>query len=104
MIARLPRRLSRVSEQLEEGRLTVSVRTLGDPGDRSWLAGVTHQLNITLLASMLGLGGIFLITRVGGPLLLPTVGLFPFVGLTCLFLAFTLGTRVLANIFFNART
>lgn len=103
VLSRLPRRLSRISEQLEDGTLTVNVRSLGDAGDRKWLSGVTHQLNITLLASMLGLGGIYLITRVSGPMLLPTVGLFPFLGLTCLFLAFTLGTRVLANIFFHAR-
>lgn len=104
VLARLPRRLSRISEQLEEGSLAVNVRTLGDTGDRAWLSGVTQQLNITLLASMLGLGGVFLITRTGGPVLLPTVELFPFLGLTCLFLAFTLGTRVLANIFFHSRS
>jgi len=103
VLARLPRRISRISEQLEDGSLTVNVRSLGHPGDRAWVGGVAHQLNITLLASMLGIAGTFLITREGGALLLPTVGLFQFLGLICLFLAFTLGTRVLANIFFHGR-
>ena len=103
-LARLPRRLSRISEQLEDGSLTVNIRSLEDARDRYWIAGVTHQLNLTLLASVLGLGGIYLITREGGMAFLPSVGLFPFLGITCLFLAFTLGARVLANIFFHSRT
>ncbi|WP_432559910.1 ABC1 kinase family protein [Granulicoccus sp. GXG6511] len=103
VLARLPRRLSRISEQLEDGTLTVNVRSMGDVRDRAWVAGVAHQLNVTLLASMLGIGGTFLITRDGGAMLLPTFGMFQFLGLVCLFLAFTLGTRVLAHIFFHSR-
>lgn len=103
VLARLPRRLSRITEQLEDGTLALNVRTFGDAGDRAWVAGLSHELNVTMLASMLGLGGIFLITREGGADFLPTLGLWPSLGLTCLFLAFTLGARVLANIFFHTR-
>lgn len=99
ILARLPRRISRISEQLEDGTLAVNVRTLGHPVDRAYLAGIGGQLNLTLLGSTLGMGGLFLLTRDGGPMLLPELALWPFLGVTLLFLAFTLGARVLASIF-----
>lgn len=104
MLSRLPRRISRITEQLEDGTLSVNVRSLGDVGDRSFLANVGHQLNLTLLGVAMGVGGLFLLTRDGGPTLLPTLGWWPFLGITLLVLAFTLGARVLANIFFHERS
>ncbi|WP_040282604.1 hypothetical protein [Tessaracoccus massiliensis] len=47
------------------------------------------------------MGGLYLLTRDGGPMLLPQLALWPFLGVTLLFLAFTLGARVLASIFFR---
>ena len=101
ILARLPRRISRITEQLEDGTLAMNVRTLGHPVDRAYLAGIGGQLSLTLLGSALGAGGLFLLTRTGGPLLLPELPLWPFLGVTLLFLAFTLGARVLANVFFK---
>ncbi|GAA4894908.1 AarF/UbiB family protein [Tessaracoccus lubricantis] len=101
ILARLPRRISRITEQLEDGTLAVNVRTLGHPVDRAYLAGIGGQLNLTLLGSALGIGGLYLLTRDGGPMLLPQLALWPFLGVTLLFLAFTLGARVLASIFFR---
>ncbi|MBB1514904.1 AarF/ABC1/UbiB kinase family protein [Tessaracoccus sp. MC1679] len=103
LLARMPRRLSRIAEHLEDGTLQVNVRGFADPDERRFLAGIGQQLNLTLIASVLGLGGLFLLTRDGGPLMLPTVPLWVFLGVTCLFLAFTLGARVLATIFFQPR-
>lgn len=103
VLARLPRRLSRITEQLEDGTLAVNVRTLGDLGDRSFLANLGQQLNLTLIGVALGFGGLFLLTREGGPALLPQLGLWPFLGVTLLILAFALGARVLAHIFFHQR-
>ena len=95
--------MSRIAEHLEDGTLAVNVRGFADPDERRFLAGIGQQLNLTLIASVLGLGGLFLLTRDGGPLMLPTVPLWVFLGVTCLFLAFTLGARVLATIFFQPR-
>ena len=103
MLARLPRRLSRITEQLEDGSFAVNVRSFGDGGDRRFLSSIGQQLNMTLLGAAMGFGGLFLLTRSGGPMLLPNLGVWPFVGVTLLFLAFTLGARVLATIFFHER-
>ena len=103
MLSRLPRRLSRITEQLEDGSLTVNVRAFADQGDRRWLATIGSQLNLSLIGSALLFGGLFLLTRSGGPMLLPTLSIWPFLGITLLFLAFILGARVLAGIFFSAR-
>lgn len=103
VLSRLPRRLSRITEKLEDGTLSVNVRSLGDLTDRSFLAGVGHQLNLTLLGVALGFGGLFLLTRSGGPSLMPGVSWWTIFGCTLLILAFILGSRVLANIFFHER-
>ena len=105
MLSRLPRRISRITEQLEDGTLSVNVRSLGDLGDRSFLAdvGMATVALVVTAGVALGMGGLFLLTRTGGPALLPTMGLWPFLGITLLILAFTLGARVLANIFFHQR-
>ena len=78
-----------------------NLRSTAAPVDRAYLAGIGGQLSLTLLGSALGAGGLFLLTRTGGPLLLPELPLWPFLGVTLLFLAFTLGARVLANVFFK---
>lgn len=103
VLSRLPRRLSRIAEQLEDGKLSLNVRPLGSPSDRAWLSSFGGQLNLSLLGIALLFGGLYLVTRSGGPLLLPTLSLWPFLGVTLLFLAFILGARVLAGIFFHAR-
>jgi ubiquinone biosynthesis protein len=103
ILARLPRRLSRITEQLEDGTFSVNVRTLGNLSDRDYVAGIGQQLNLTLLGSALGFGGLFLLTRESGPMLLPELALWPVLGVTLLFLAFTLGARVLATVFFRDR-
>ena len=53
MLSRLPRRLSRITEQLEDGTLSVNIRPLGDAADRNWIARVGSQLNLSLLGCAL---------------------------------------------------
>lgn len=101
ILARLPRRLSRITEQLEDGSFSVNVRTLRHTSDRAYVASLSDQLTLTLLGSVLGVGGLFLLTQDGGPVLVEDLPLWPFLGVTLLFLAFTLGARVLSGIFFR---
>ncbi|GAA3868843.1 ABC1 kinase family protein [Tessaracoccus defluvii] len=54
VLARLPRRISRIGEQLEDGTLTVNVRPFSAAADRAYLSGVGGQVNLTLLACAAG--------------------------------------------------
>ncbi|MCC2594149.1 AarF/ABC1/UbiB kinase family protein [Tessaracoccus sp. OS52] len=99
LIQRLPRRISRITEQLEDGTLVVNMRTMGSQHERSYVTGLVQQVSTSLLASAAGIGGVMLLQADGGPTFLPGLGMWPFLGLTFLFIAFVLGTRVLIDIF-----
>lgn len=101
LLSRLPRRLARITEQLEEGSFSMNVSPLRQPADRRYVSGVGDQFTLAVLGCALGFGGLFLLTREGSPQFMTNVPLWPFIGVTLLFLAFTLGARVLANIFFR---
>ncbi|MFT3888159.1 MAG: AarF/UbiB family protein [Arachnia sp.] len=101
ILARLPRRLSRITEQLEDGTLSVNVRAIGNSSDRHYVSSIGNQLNLTILGSALGFGGLMLLVTDGGPMLMPGLATWPLLGVTLLFLAFTIGARVLATIFFR---
>jgi ubiquinone biosynthesis protein len=103
LLQRLPRRVNKITEDLEAGRFTVSVRALADPGDRAFLTGIVHQLVMTLLAAASVLGGIVLIASQGGPLMTGQVRLYPFLGFVLVFFGFILGCRVLALVFHQHR-
>lgn len=104
VLQRLPRRLNKITEDVEAGRLTVNVRALGDPRDRAFITGVVHQVVMSALAVACVLGGVFLMASQGGPMMTPTVELNAFVGFTLLFFGFVLGSRVLVLIFHQHRT
>jgi ubiquinone biosynthesis protein len=103
LLQRLPRRVGKITEDLEAGRFTVSVRALADPGDRAFLTGIVHQLVMTLLAAASVLGGIILVASQGGPLMTGQVRLYPFLGFVLVFFGFILGCRVLALVFHQHR-
>lgn len=104
VIQRLPRRITKITEDIEAGRLTVKVRALGDPRDRAFVTGIVHQLVMTALATACVLGGIVLVAAEGGPMMTATVPLNAFLGFTLLFFGFVLGSRVLVLIFHQHRT
>lgn len=101
LVQRLPRRLNRITEQLEEGRFGVSVRIFHHPDDRSFITGVVQQLVVSVLAASLGLAGVVLLVSTGGPVVGPDarIGLLPLLGAVLLLFAFTLGARVLVLVF-----
>lgn len=103
MLQRLPRRVSKITEDLEAGRFTLGVRAFADPGDRAFLTGVVHQLVMTALAAAATLGGIILIATDSGPLMTGQVRLYAFLGFTLVFFGFILASRVLALVFHQHR-
>jgi ubiquinone biosynthesis protein len=50
-LRRLPRRAERIADSIEHGRLSLTVRTWADPGDRRWLTCLVHQALLTLLSA-----------------------------------------------------
>ncbi|MFC7620607.1 ABC1 kinase family protein [Microlunatus sp. GCM10028923] len=100
LLRRLPRRVNKISEDLERGRLSVNLRLLSDEGDRNFLLGLAHQVIVAVLASAATLAAIIMITATGGPNLPgTTIQVFPVIGACLLFVGFVLALRSLVLIF-----
>jgi len=98
LLTRLPRRLNAIAEHLQEGRTTVNVRMLADERDRRFITNPIHQLTVTLLAGALAICGVILVVLTG-PMMLPALRLYTFLGATLFFFAFVLAARALALVF-----
>jgi ubiquinone biosynthesis protein len=98
-LRRLPRRLNKITADFQQGRTTLNVRMLGDPGDRSFLLNLTQQVIIAVLASAATISAIILLTATGGPQLSPTIGLYTIYGYCLLFVGCVLALRALILIF-----
>lgn len=100
LIRRLPRRVNKISEDLERGRLSINLRLLSDQSDRAFILGVAHQVIVAVLASAATLAAIIMITATGGPTLTgTTIQVFPLIGACLLFVGFVLALRSLVLIF-----
>ncbi|MFI6538164.1 ABC1 kinase family protein [Nonomuraea sp. NPDC050547] len=99
ILQRLPRRVSHVVEDLEQGRLSFNVRPLADDGDRRFLTGLVQQIVIAVLAGSATLGAIMLITADIGPMITPNIRLLTVVGGAFLLIGFILALRSLALVF-----
>ncbi len=95
LIRRLPRRLNKITEDLELGRTTLNLRVLGDRRDRAFLVSVTQQIVVAILAAAATLAAVMLLVAPGSPLLAPTIGLYPLMGFCLLFIGFVLALRAL---------
>lgn len=76
----LPRRVDGILGDLESGQLTVRLRALESPDDRSWVESLTGRLTTTLVGATLVVVGVMLGVADHGPLLTDTVSVFPFLG------------------------
>jgi ubiquinone biosynthesis protein len=101
VLQRLPQRLDKITADLEEGRFQVNVRPLADRRDRAYVTALTQQVLVTILAAAATIGAVVLLTSDTGPLLIPTLRLYAFLGYILLFIAFVLGLRVLVRTFFR---
>lgn len=99
LLRRVPRRLDKITAELEQGRLSINVRLLGDARDRDFVLGTVHQLVIAVLASAATVAAILLIVAPGSPELGAGVALFPVLGCCLLFVGCVLALRSLVLVF-----
>ncbi len=99
VVQRLPQRLNKITEDLEQGRLSLNIRPLADPRDRHFITALVQQVVVALLAAAATLGATILLTSDTGPLLTPSVRLYAFFGYALLFVGFVLALRALVLVF-----
>jgi ubiquinone biosynthesis protein len=99
MIDRMPRRINKITEDLEQGRFSMNMRVLENPSDRSFLTSLFQQLIVAVLAGAAVVGAIMLITSDEGPLLTKDIHLYSFFGFILLFGGFVLSMRSLMLVF-----
>jgi ubiquinone biosynthesis protein len=99
MLRRLPRRVDRIADALEDGRFTVRIRAFADERERRGVSDLVHEVLLTILASTAGIMAVLLLGMDGEPRLTESVSLFQFFGYSLLVLAVMLAMRVLVLIF-----
>lgn len=77
---RMPRRIESLTRSLDEGTLSVRLRALESPDDRSYIDGIIGRLTTTGIGITLVIAGIMLGVDDGGPLLTGDVPAFSFLG------------------------
>jgi ubiquinone biosynthesis protein len=104
MLRRLPRRIDRIADAAEHGRLGLNVRLLADRRDRRFVTDLLHQVLLTVLGAASGVMAVLLLGTAGGPRLTPAVELFDLLGYGLLIIAVVLTLRVLVVIFRQDRS
>jgi ubiquinone biosynthesis protein len=99
MLRRLPRRIDRIADALEEGRLSLNVRPMANAEDRRSVGALVHEILVTFLASTAGIMAVLLFGMETGPRLTDEVTLFQFFGFALMVVALMLALRVLVLIF-----
>lgn len=102
LLQRIPLRLNRISDDVENGRFLVNVRPLADPSDRRFLTSLVNQVTMTIIAAAVTLGAIMLLTSDAGPSMGGGLQLYAMFGYLLLFVGFVLGLRVLVLAFRRA--
>lgn len=102
MIRDFPRQVSRITEDIQEGRMTMNTRMLGDPGDRAFLTRLLQQFTVAIIAGFCVLGGVVLIAfGNAGPMLLESLTLHAALGYVVLFAGFMLSLRTVTMVLFR---
>jgi ubiquinone biosynthesis protein len=99
MLRGLPRRIDRIGDALEHGRLRLNIRLFADDQDRRLVTGLLHQALLTVIGAAAGVIAVILLGTGGGPRISAGVGLFPLLGYGLLIVAVVLVLRVLVVIF-----
>jgi ubiquinone biosynthesis protein len=99
VLRRLPRRVERIANAVEHGRLGVNVRLFADERDRDVVTDLLHQVLLAFLAATVGIMAVLLLGTGGGPMVTDTVSLYALFGYNLLVFSAVLGLRVLAAIF-----
>jgi ubiquinone biosynthesis protein len=103
LLRRMPRRIDRIADAAEHGRLSVNVRLLAERRDRRYLTGLVHQVLLTVIGAASGLMAVLLLGMRGGPRLTPSIELYAVLGYALLIVAVILVLRVLVVIFRSDR-
>ena len=98
VLRRLPRRIDRIGEALETGRLSVNMRLLADDRDRRYVTGLVHQILLAFLAAASGIMAVLMLGLHGGPHITASVTLYQFLGYCLLVIAAILALRVLVTV------
>ncbi|MEU0088899.1 AarF/UbiB family protein [Streptomyces sp. NPDC006274] len=98
MLRRLPRRVERITNALEHGRLSVNVRLLADERDRRFVRGIVRDVLLAFLGGMTGVLGVLLLSTEAGPRLSDSMRLYEFLGYNLLLVSSVLVLRVLFTI------
>ncbi|MFD7257561.1 ABC1 kinase family protein [Streptomyces sp. NPDC059874] len=99
MLRRLPRRVERITNALEHGRLGVQVRLLADERDRRFVRSLVHDVLLAFLGGVTGLIGVLLLGTDHGPALNHSLTLFQLIGYNLMVVSCVLVIRVVFGIF-----
>ncbi len=103
MVRRLPRRVDRITSALEQGRLGVNVRLLGDERDRAFVQTLVHEFILAGLGAVTGVMAVLLLGTQGGPKLTASVSLFHAIGYNLILISSVLIMRILFTIYRKQR-
>lgn len=99
VLRRLPRRLDRITDAVEHGRLQVNVRLLADADDRRFVTRLWHQALLVVLACTAGLMSVALFLAAPGPMVTDDVGIFHVLATALLVGSVILVMRLLVVVF-----
>lgn len=100
---RLPRRVDRITSAIEQGRLSMNIRLLGNRQDRGFLQTLVHEVILTALGATTGVMAVILLSTARGPRITSSISLFEVVGYNLLVVSAILMVRVLFTIFHARR-
>ncbi len=103
MLRRLPRRIERITNSLEHGRLGVQVRLLADERDRRFVRALVHDVLLAFLGGITALVGVLLLGTRNGPKLGPSLTLYQLLGYNVLVVSSVLVIRVVFTVFRSQR-
>lgn len=102
LLRKLPRRISHLTEDLHDGRLSVNVRVLAHGEDRNFITRLIQQFTIAVLAGFCVLGGVVLIAfGEGGPALTDYLTWQTALGYIVLFAGFMLSLRTVTLVLYH---
>lgn len=99
ILRRFPRRIERIANAAEHGRLGLNVRLFADERDREVVTDLLHQVLLAFLAATVGVMAVLLLGTGGGPMVTEAVSLYALFAYNLLVVSAVLGLRVLAAIF-----
>ncbi|WP_138757486.1 hypothetical protein [Modestobacter altitudinis] len=95
MLQRLPRRLDRIADAVEQGRVNLNVRLLADGQDRRFLTRLVHLSLTAVIGAVAGVMGVLFLGMRDGPQVTAALPLFAVFGYGLLVVAVVLVLRVL---------